>query len=264
MEIVGLIPAGGKGERISPLPCSKELYPIGFGFGEQRKSLRPKVVSQFLLEKMRKAKILKSYVVIREGKWDIPAYFQDGKMLGMHLAYLLMDLPFGVPYTVDQAYPFIQNLMVAFGFPDILFEPEDAFVRLVEKQANSGADLVLGLFPASEPKSVDMVDVDSSGSVRRIIKKPSQTTLEYTWVIGLWTPVFMGLLHEYITESKMEYKVDKGGRFQAGAKELTMGEVIQIALRQGLKTESVLFPDHRCIDIGTPENLFKAHYQKDF
>jgi len=264
MEIVGLIPAGGKGERISPLPCSKEVYPIGFGFGEERKSFRPKVVSQFLLEKMRKAKILKCYVVIREGKWDIPAYFQDGKMLGMHLAYLLMDLPFGVPYTVDQAYPFIQNSMVVFGFPDILFEPDDAFVRLIEKQANSGADLVLGLFPASEPQSVDMVEVDPFGSVRRIIKKPSQTALEYTWVIALWTPVFMDLLHEYITDIKMEYKVDKGCRFQAGAKELTMGEVIQIALRKGLKTESVLFPDHRCIDIGTPENLFKAHYEKDF
>jgi glucose-1-phosphate thymidylyltransferase len=123
---------------------------------------------------------------------------------------------------------------------------------------------VLGLFPASEPKSVDMVDVDSSGSVRRIIKKPNQTALEYTWVIALWTPVFMGLLHQYITEFKMEYKVDKGGRFQARTNELTMGEVIQIALRKGLKAESVLFPDQRCIDIGTPENLFKAHYQKDF
>jgi glucose-1-phosphate thymidylyltransferase len=264
MEIVGLIPAGGKGERISPLPCSKELYPIGFGFGEQRKSLRPKVVSQFLLEKMRKAKILKSYVVIREGKWDIPGYFQDGKMLGMHLAYLLMDLPFGVPYTVDQAYPFIQNLMVAFGFPDILFEPEDAFVRLVEKQANSGADLVLGLFPASEPQSVDMVEVDSFGGVRRIIKKPNQTALEYTWVIALWTPVFMNFLHEYIADLKIKYKVDKGGWFQARTNELTMGEVIQVALRKGLKAESVSFPDQRCIDIGTPENLFKALYQKDF
>jgi glucose-1-phosphate thymidylyltransferase len=29
-EIIGLIPAGGVAERLSPLPCSKEIYPIGF------------------------------------------------------------------------------------------------------------------------------------------------------------------------------------------------------------------------------------------
>jgi glucose-1-phosphate thymidylyltransferase len=263
MEIVGLIPAGGKGERIAPLPCSKELYPIGFGFEQERKILRPKVVSHFLLEKMRKAKIFKSYFVIREGKWDIPAYFRDGKMLGMHLAYLLADLPFGVPYTVDQAYPFLQHSMVAFGFPDILFQPDDAFVKLIEKQAYSGADLVLGLVPAPAPQSVDMVDVDLYGSVRKIIKKPSHTVLEFTWVIALWTPVFMEFLHGFITDAKMENKVNKGGRFLAGAKEITMGEVIQIALSKGLKTESVTFPNHYCIDIGTPENLFKAHYKKN-
>ncbi len=29
-EVIGLIPAGGQAKRLSPLPCSKELYPIGF------------------------------------------------------------------------------------------------------------------------------------------------------------------------------------------------------------------------------------------
>ncbi len=28
-EVIGLIPAGGQSKRLSPLPCSKELYPIG-------------------------------------------------------------------------------------------------------------------------------------------------------------------------------------------------------------------------------------------
>ena len=29
-DIVGVIPAAGRGKRIAPLPCSKELYPVGF------------------------------------------------------------------------------------------------------------------------------------------------------------------------------------------------------------------------------------------
>ena len=72
-----------------------------------------------------------AYIVLRPGKWDIPAYFGDGSILNMHLAYLMLGVPFGVPFTLDQAYPFVRYATVAFGFPDILFEPEDGFVQIV-------------------------------------------------------------------------------------------------------------------------------------
>jgi glucose-1-phosphate thymidylyltransferase len=49
-------------------------------------------------------------VILREGKWDIPAYFNDGTaLLDMHLAYLMMRQPFGSPFTLDQAYPFARE-----------------------------------------------------------------------------------------------------------------------------------------------------------
>ncbi len=253
MEIIGLIPAGGKAERISPLPCSKEIYPIGFHSVGQGRRLRPKVVGQFLLDKMRKANIRKAYVVIREGKWDIPAYFRDGKLVDMHLAYLLMDLPFGVPYTIDQAYPYVDQAMVAFGFPDILFQPDDAFVRLIGRQGDSGADLLLGLLPASEPRAVDMVEVDPQGRVRTIQMKPSRTDLHYTWVIALWTPVFTDFIHAYVAGDA----VGAGG-YPQKPMERTMGDVIQSAIGSGLHVDSVAFPDGSCLDIGTPDNLVKA------
>ena len=93
----------------------------------------------------------KAYIILREGKWDIPAYFGDGKSLNMHLAYLMMGLPFGVPYTLDQAYPFLQDALVALGFPDMIVEPDYAFVRLLAKREEVNADIVLGLFSALQP-----------------------------------------------------------------------------------------------------------------
>ena len=45
----------------------------------------------------------------------------------MDFAYLLMNLPYGVPYTVDQAYPFVREAKVMMGFPDMLYGPDDAF-----------------------------------------------------------------------------------------------------------------------------------------
>ncbi len=85
------------------MPCSKELFPIGLRPVEEGRSVRPKVICHYLLETMRLAGISKAYVILRDGKWDIPAYFGDGSLVGIHLAYLMTRLPFGPPYTVDQA-----------------------------------------------------------------------------------------------------------------------------------------------------------------
>src|SRR2546427_9774691 len=168
-EVIGLIPAGGQANRIAPLPCSKELYPVGFRSIDGEQGARPKVVCHYLLEKMRVAGITTAYIVLREGKWDIPTYLRDGAMLGMHFAYLMMDAPFGVPYTLDQAYPFVQDAVIAFGFADILFRSEDAFSRLLARKSASEADAVLGLFPADRPEKVDMVEIDDKNYVRQIL-----------------------------------------------------------------------------------------------
>jgi glucose-1-phosphate thymidylyltransferase len=53
-EIVGIVPAAGQATRISPLPCSKELYPIAFRRGES--GARPKVVSHYLFGRLASAR----------------------------------------------------------------------------------------------------------------------------------------------------------------------------------------------------------------
>jgi glucose-1-phosphate thymidylyltransferase len=189
---------------------------------------------------------------LRESKWDIPAYFGDGKMLDMNLAYLMMDLPYGVPYTLDQAYPFVQDAMVALGFPDIVFYPDDAFVRLLAKQKESNADVVLGVFPASQPRKTDMVDLDDNGRIRSIHIKPDRTNLVYTWQIAVWTPAFTRFMHDYISNLK------KTSENKKGIKELFVGDVIQAAMQNNIVIDTVLFRDGNSLDIGTPEDLIKA------
>lgn len=250
-DIVGLLPAGGQATRISPLPVSKELYPIGFHpFGAD--GLRPKVVCHYLLEKMRLAGIGKAFIVLRPGKWDIPSYFGDGSLLDMRLGYLTVHLPFGVPYTLDQAYPFIQTSLVALGFPDILFEPDDAFVHLIAHQARTQADVVLGLFPTEQYQKAGMVEVDAMGQVCRIIEKPKFTDLRYMWAIALWTPIFTQFLHDYLA------KISKDDGQQPGRRELPIGDVIQAGIEAGLRVEAETFPQGMYLDIGTPEDLMRA------
>ena len=93
--------------------------------------MRPKVACRLLLEKMQAASITEAFVVLREGKWDIRLICGDGEMLEMNLAYLIIDAPFGVPFTMTQALPFIQEVTIAFGFPVIFFEQDHVCVKLL-------------------------------------------------------------------------------------------------------------------------------------
>ena len=250
-DIVGLVPAAGQANRIAPLPCSKELYPIGFHRVDGADGLRPKTVSHYLLEKMRIAGVRNAYFILRQGKWDIPSYFGDGTVVDMNLGYLMMRLPFGTPYTLDQAYPFVRHSVVVFGFPDIVFESDDAFVRLLDRLDATKANVVLGLFPVKSPWTMDMVELGNNDEVRSIVIKPPATDLEYGWIIAVWTSVFTEFLHEHLLSLPDQ-------------SELSVGHVFQAALHDGLRFQAVRFPDRSAIDIGTPQNLEKAVYDLKF
>ena len=246
-EVIGLLPAAGQATRIGPLPGSKELFPVGFRSIEDG-SLRPKVVCHYLLEKMQRAGIRKAYILLRSGKWDIPAYLGDGTILDMDLGYLIVRLLFGVPYTLDQAYPFVQNALVALGFPDILFQPDDAFKHLLARITASNADVVLGVVPFEQPQKGGMVDFDAEGHVRSIVEKPYQSDLRYSWCTAVWTPAFTEFMHQYLAATPDAER----------QREIPIGDVIQAAIDNGLRVEAEVFADGAYLDIGTPEDLVRA------
>lgn len=258
LDVVGIMPAAGQGKRLAPMPCSKELFPVGFRLANGRNEFRPKVVSHYLLEKFSKAGIKKVYVILRQGKWDIPAYFCDGAMLDMHLAYLVIAESSGPPDTVDRVYPFVIDNVIAFGFPDIMFGPDNVYRCLLQRQQRTKADIVLGLFPAHDCRAMDMVDIDRNGSIRDMVLKPVRTQLRYAWLCGVWTPVFTEFLHRFVA-SYYSGKVRRSGSRKIDAQgDLPVGAVLQAAIRQGIRAEGVTFPDETYIDIGTPAHMGEA------
>jgi glucose-1-phosphate thymidylyltransferase len=255
-EVVGLIPAGGVAKRISPLPCSKEIFPIGI-YDKDNVS-KPKVVSHYLLERMHIAGIRNVFFILRNGKWDIPAYYGDGSLVAMNIGYIMLGLPYGTPFTLNQAFPFVHDKIIAMGFPDILFSPQNAYSVILDKLYDSAADIVVGLFKTDTPHKMDMVDFDDSGQIYEIIIKPQQTTLHYTWTIAVWRPGFTYFMREYldqlITGSQEEtdlYTIQNG-------RELYVGDVFIAALKSGLSVKAVKFPYGFTMDIGTAEDLQRA------
>ncbi|MDP2322739.1 MAG: dTDP-glucose pyrophosphorylase [Gammaproteobacteria bacterium] len=257
-NVVGLVPAAGKGSRLGALPCSKELFPVGLHTGGKAAGPSLKVAAEFLLDQFRCAGIPRTYIVLRQGKWDIPAYFGDGSRVGMDLAYIVIADSSGPPASIDRAFGFVADQAVAFGFPDILCTPNDAYSQLLERQGRTGADAVLGLYPAHDTRLMDMVRTDPEGRVTELALKPATTDLRYAWLCAVWTPEFTRFLHDFVSSSAALEVQRLGARQIDPTGDLPAGAVVQAAVQQGLHVNTVQFPEGHYIDIGTPADLEKA------
>jgi glucose-1-phosphate thymidylyltransferase len=247
-DVIGLIPAAGRAERLGPLPCSKELLPVGFR--DTPRGPVPKVASHYLLERFRAAGIQRVFMVVHEAKTDVPRYLKTGELADVSLAYVVIPGSGSVPETLDRAYPFLQGSRVALGFPDILFEPADAYARLIERQEATGADLVLGLFPTKRHRTTDMVELAPDGRVRRIEVRPETTSLRFNWLIAVWGPAFTQHLHTSVRETVISVP--------PAERELQIGAVVQAAVESGLHVQGVELPEGSFRDIGTPGDLAAA------
>ena len=154
-----------------------------------------------------------------------------------------------MPRTLDQAYPFVRDSYVAMGFPDILFGPNDAFVKLKERRAETHPDIVLGLCPPSDIRKDDAVAFETNGTVKDLVLRPVDRTLPYSWAVALWTPTYTDFLHDYVRKNQVN---------AVGGQELTAGHAIRAAVHAGLKVDAVVLGDDPYLDIGTPDNLARA------
>ena len=245
--MIGVVPMAGQAKRLGGLPHSKEIYPLPV----INKQSAPKVVCEHVLEKMFRAGIDRVYITLRQGKWDIPDYLGDGTKLGMHLAYLMMGLPHGTPYSIDQAFPFIRDQIVALGFPDMIFPNEDIFTSLLTYLDSNDVDVVLGLFPADRPEKTDMVELIDDKIVKKIHIKPDHTRLSYCWGIAVWTSAFTQYLHDYLLEHQSD---------AANLPELYVGDIVQAGMESGLRVHGIPVSKQSYLDIGTPEDLDKIEY----
>jgi glucose-1-phosphate thymidylyltransferase len=260
-EIVGLIPAAGLATRLAPLPCSKELLPVGFQSAQEGADRRPKPVSQYLLDRMRLAGARKVFFIGRRGKWDIADYYGDGSRLGLHLAYLHVGAPWGPPFTLAQATPFIGDADVVFGFPDILIDPADSFTPLLHRLRSTGADVVMGLFHCRGDEPGDVIETDGNGRLTALQTKEERPLRpdRYTcWMFAVWRATFTRFLTAHC--AALALRAEAAVRDSPGAKapEWPVGAVIAAAIGEGLHVDSVSFESGRFLDVGTPGGITAA------
>lgn len=187
-------------------------------------------------------------ILLRPGKWDIPAALGSGESHGLDLGYLLAEDSLGVPDTLDRAYRWSRGNTIALGFPDILLRPNDVWSRLVEFHDSHSEAVSLGLFPTRQTWKTDMVALDAGDRVRDIVIKQRDCELRWTWSIALWDPPFTELLHGWWRQNREE----------AGARELYIGDALRAGIGAGIVPFGLRFEGGAFLDIGTPEDLARA------
>ena len=252
-DLIGLIPAAGLGTRIAPLPLSKELFPIGFTDAADGERV-PRPVCSYLLGQMRHAGVDRAVVVLRSGKWDIPAYLGDGTRSGVPLAYIVTPGTAGVAESIDLAFPFVKDACVVFGFADVILAPDDVLLRLRKRHDTGGADIVVAAYRARDPRLVGMIDIDATGRVRRVIEKPAASALTHMWIAAVWRPRFTSFLHANLAA----IRAAKGGAASGSAGEPNACDALQAALAHGLTIDAEVIEDGHYRDIGTPSELMAA------
>lgn len=257
---IALIPAAGRATRLGELPCSKELLPIGYFDADGR--ARPKPVSRYLVDQFRRAGCQRMFFVLRPEKWDIARYYGCGRQLGLDIGYLMMHEPYGPPFTVAQALPFIGEAPVLLGFPDILLDPPDAFAQALDALLASEADVMLASYPATAADACDLVagplrEGQRQGVVSRLEPKETQPVWEpdsHAWLFALWRPRFSHYLGQALETLRAQVRRAPPGN----EPEWPVGTVIAMALADGLRIERLHFPRGRFLDVGAPERLARA------
>lgn len=246
-KLIGIIPAAGNGTRLFPYNGGKELLPVGAQHitvnGETKE--RPKIVSQYIIEAMAKAGVKHIIIVTRPAKHGLIGLHLDGSQYGVHISYIVQH-PISMAHSIDLAYDWVKSATVVMGMPDTIVSPGSSIEQLVEHHRRGGAELSLGLFPTDNPQKFGMVKTDKNSNIVYHEDKPARTDATAMWGLAVWEPSFTQTLHESIQ------------KLPPSDKEMALGDVFDVALKQGKTCKAYPIKDGKYYDIGTYDDYKRA------
>lgn len=237
-ELIGLIPAAGKGVRLG-LPYPKELYPV-------IRNNHYKPISQFVVDNLVNAGLKHIVFVVNETKHQLMGYFGSGQRFGCNISYVVQEFVEGktkstspgLAHALDSAYHLVKGKTVFFGMADTLMQPGDVFKRIYDA-AIPEDDVLFGLFTTDRPEKFGMVKLDGKSRVLEIKDKPSKTELTEMWGCIVWRPKFTEYLHECVYEQGIS----------------DFAKIMNDANARGMRFSAVHMVDGTYIDLGTYEEI---------
>jgi len=239
-DLIGLIPAAGKGVRLG-LPYPKELYPV-------IRENRYKPISQFMVNNMTEAGLGHIIFVINDTKHQIIGYFGNGQRFGCNISYVVQEqlnhqggsTSPGLAHALDSAYHLVKGKTVCFGMADTIMQPSKVF-DLGLNAASSDDDVILILFTTDRPEKFGMVRCAQDKRVLEIVDKPKRTELTEMWGCIIWRPRFTEFLHESVNSKGIS----------------DFAKIMNNAISAGMNFRAVHIKDGVYLDLGTYEEIME-------
>jgi glucose-1-phosphate thymidylyltransferase len=239
-EIIGLVPAAGKGVRLG-LPYPKELYPV-------IRDNHYKPIAQYVLTNLTVAGLQHVVFVINETKHQLIGFFGDGHRFGCNISYVVQEQSNhrdgstspGLAHALDSAYHIIQGKTVCFGMADTIMQPMDVFKQGIDA-ADPTDDVVMVLFTTERPEKFGMVRMDLDHRVLEIVDKPRRTDLTQMWGCMIWRPRFTEYLHDCVSGTGLS----------------DFAQIMNNAIADGIRFRGAQIDDSVYIDLGTYEEIME-------
>lgn len=239
-EMIGLVPAAGKGIRLG-LPYPKELYPV-------IQNNRYKPISQFVLDNLTNAGLEHLVFVINETKHQLIGYFGNGQRFGCNISYVVQEqiqvegksTSPGLAHALDSAYHLTRGKTVFFGMADTIMRPNNVFAYAYQ-QAGEDDEVILVLFDTERPEKFGMVRTEPDGRVIEIVDKPKQTDLDKMWGCIIWRPRFTEFLHESVCQKHIS----------------DFAMIMNCAIQDGFRFRGVHIEGGVYIDLGTYDEIME-------
>ena len=161
----GIILAGGKGTRMSPLTkaVNKQLLPI-----------YDKPLIFYPLSILMLAKIRDILIIVNKGQLDqYKKILPDGKNLGIKISYIEQDEPKGLPDAFIIGEKFIGQNNVAMILGDNFFYGQSLSNKLLENtKLKNGAKIVL--YRVQKPEAFGVAKINKKNNILSIKEKPKR------------------------------------------------------------------------------------------
>jgi dTDP-glucose pyrophosphorylase len=164
---IGVIPAAGKGHRISDLPLTrvlpKPMLPI---------LNRP--ILEYVFENMKSMGIEDIYLITGHKKGIIQEYFGNGADFGLTLSYITQKIPKGIAHAISLAEKYIDEPFTVILGDDLTIAK--SLDNLVETFWRTNSWVIEGIIPESNLETLKRtccVTLTNGGQIKEIIEKPT-------------------------------------------------------------------------------------------
>tara|TARA_B100000965_G_scaffold390311_1_gene397023 strand:- start:594 stop:1463 length:870 start_codon:yes stop_codon:yes gene_type:complete len=231
----GIILAGGKGTRMSPLTkaVNKQLLPI-----------YDKPLIFYPLSILMLAKIKDILIVVNKGQLNqYKKILPDGKNLGIKISFIEQSSPKGLPDAFILGQKFIGTENVALILGDNFFYGQNLTSQLLNyRKLNKGAKIIL--HKVVKPEQYGVAKINKKNKVLKIIEKPKKFISDLA-VTGLY------FFDNKVIKYSKELKPSKRG-------ELEIIDLIKKYQKKGNLSADLIGRGGAWLDTGSIEDFYKT------